>query len=203
MTKEPDPAIKAYREGIDAQLARARKEPAPDFKAMVDLFAEQIPANGSILEIGSASGGDARYLASKNFKITCTDVVPEVLTTLSAEGFETEEYDFRSSPKFEWIDSFDGVFANTSLLHAPRKVFERALEHVALVLKKEGVATFTLKTSGDEKIPGGSIDSSGQFTYYSEKEIRQILDKHKFKLLHLSFTEGGKCLHVVVKPYGN
>lgn len=118
----------------------------------MDSFASHIPKEGVILEIGSASGRDARYFAAKGFKVVCTDIIPEALQKLSEEGFETAGFDFRNEPKPEWTGKFDGFFANTVLLHAPPDVFGNALRNVAVVLKENGVVAFSLKTGEGEEI---------------------------------------------------
>lgn len=131
-----DQTIETYRTNFDKYVARTGTEPRGEFKELLDSFASYLPDSGSIFEIGSASGRDARYLAEKGFGVLCTDVIPEALTRLSEQGFETEEYDFRSDPNAEWIGNFDGVFANASLLHAPQDIFENALKNIALMLKQ-------------------------------------------------------------------
>lgn len=99
----------------------------------------KLPANGEVLELGSAFGRDARYMASKGFKVLCTDIIPQALEKLAQEGFETATYDFRNKPNKEWEGKFDGFFANAVLLHAPQDIFEQALNNLLVVLKAGGV----------------------------------------------------------------
>lgn len=196
MISNSDLTIQTYRENFDKYVARTGTEPRGEFKELLDFFASCLPAMGSIFEIGSASGRDARYLASMGFNVTCTDVIPEALQRLSAEGFETAEFDFRNDPMDEWIGNFDGVFANASLLHAPQPIFENALKNIALMLRPGGVFAFSLKTGEGEEITTEKMDAPRYFNYHSEPEIRKILTSLSFEILSFSHAEEGKWLHV-------
>ncbi len=191
--------IETYRSNFDKYVARTGTEPCGEFKDLLDSFASYIPAMGSIFEIGSASGRDARYLASKSFAITCTDVIPEALKRLSEEGFQTEEYDFRNDPKPEWLDNFDGVFANASLLHAPQEIFVNALKNIAMMLKQNGVLAFSLKTGEGEEITSEKMDAPRYFRYHSESEIRETMTSLSFEIISLLHAEQGKWLHVIAR----
>lgn len=194
-----DLTIQTYRENFDKYVARTGTEPRGEFKDLLDSFTSLLPAVASVFEIGSASGRDARYLASKGFTVTCTDVVPEALRRLSEQGFKTAEYDFRNDPEPEWIGNFEGVFANASLLHATQDVFENALKNVALMLKQGGVFAFSLKTGDGEEITLEKMDAPRYFRYHSGPEIRRILTGLSFEILSISHAEEGKWLHVIAR----
>lgn len=194
-----DQTIETYRANFDKYVDRTPTQPSGEFKEWVDSFASQVSAGGLILEIGSASGRDARFLALKGFTVVCTDVVPEALSNLSNEGFETQEYDFRDEPKAEWIGNFDGVFANASLLHAPQEIFENALKNIARMLKQDGVFAFSLKKGEGEEITFEKMDAPRYFNYHSKAEIRRIMTSLSFEILSISDAEQGKWLHVIAR----
>lgn len=191
--------IETYRQNFDKYVERTPVVSSGEFKEWQDSFLSRIPQGGAILEIGSASGRDARYFAEKGYKVVCTDIVPQALEKLSAEGFETAEFDFRDAPKPEWADKFDGFFANAVLLHAPPDVFENALRNVAVVLKENGVAAFSLKTGEGEEISMEKMDAPRYFRYHTEPEIREILGKLPFEIISISHADNEKWLHVVMK----
>jgi len=199
MEDPSDKTIKTYRQNFDKYVERTPAEPSGEFREWMDSFASNIPEGGAILEIGSASGRDARYFAAKGFKVVCTDIIPEALQKLSDEGFETAEFDFRNAPKEEWAGKFDGFFANAVLLHAPPDVFENALKNVAVVLKQNGLAAFSLKTGEGEEITLEKMDAPRYFRYHTEVEIREILSKLPFEIISLSHADQDKWLHVVMK----
>jgi len=194
-----DETIETYRNNFEKYVARTGTEPRGEFKELLDTFASFLPHSGSIFEIGSASGRDARYLAGKGFTVFCTDVIPEALMRLSEQGFITAEYDFRNDPNPSWIGNYDGVFANASLLHAPQEIFENALKNVAKMLKQNGVFAFSLKTGEGEEITLEKMDAPRYFRYHSEPEIRGILTSLSFEILSISHAEEGKWLHVIAR----
>lgn len=194
-----DETIETYRQKFDKYVERTPDKSLGEFRGWLDAFAFHIPKAGVILELGSASGRDARYFASKGFKVVCTDVIPEALQRLSDEGFETMEFDFRSAPKPEWANQFDGFFANAVLLHAQPDVFESALRNIALVLKENGVAAFSLKTGEGEETSLEKLDAPRYFRYHTEPEIREILSQMPFEIISVTYAEQSKWLHVIMK----
>jgi SAM-dependent methyltransferase len=199
MGNPSDKTIETYRQNFDKYVERTSAEPSGEFKEWMDSFASHIPKDGVILEIGSASGRDARYFVAKGFKVVCTDVIPEALQKLSDEGFETAEFDFRSEMKTEWAGKFDGFFANAVLLHAPQDVFKNALKNITTVLKENGVVAFSLKIGRGEEITLEKMDAPRYFLYHTEEEIREILSKLPFDIISLTHADNEKWLHVIVK----
>lgn len=199
MNSESDETIKTYRENFDKYAARTAAEPLGEFKEWLDLFASYLPSGGRVFEIGSATGRDAKYLSAKGFHLLCTDVVPQALQKLSESGLQTAEFDFRDAPKLEWLDKFDGVLANASLLHAPQQIFENALKNVASMLKPAGVLAFSLKAGVGEETTSVKMDAPRYFRYHTEPEVREILAGLSYEILSISQAEQGKWLHVIAR----
>lgn len=194
-----DKTVETYKQNFNKYVERTRVEPSNEFKEQIDLFLSNIPKGGIILEIGSASGRDARYFSDKGYKVFCTDIVPEALEKLSNEGFETSEFDFRDNPKQEWNKKFDGFFANAVLLHASADIFEKALENISVVLKDNGVAAFSLKVGNGEEITLEKMDAPRYFHYHTEQEIRDILSKMPFEIINISCVDNNKWLWVLIR----
>lgn len=199
MNDQSGKTIKTYRENFHKYIERTPAELTGAFKEWVDLFLSYVPEGGAVLEWGSASGRDARYMAAKKYNVICTDVIPEALQKLSEQGFEVREFDLRNKPVPEWTDRFDGLFANAVLLHAPQDVFEYALKNIGVVLKDGGIAAFSLKTGEGEEITYEKMDAPRYFRYHSEREIREILPKLSFEIISLSPADQGKWLQVIMR----
>lgn len=199
MENSQNKTIKTYQENFDKYVERTVPEVSGEFKEWIDFFLLHIPKDGNILEIGSASGRDARYFTSKGFNVVCTDVIPEALQKLKEEGFETSEFDFRNKPKEEWLNRFDGFFANAVLLHAPQEVFETTLSNINSILKQNGVVAFSLKTGEGEEITNEKMDAPRFFKYYSKEELENILKKYPYECISLSYADKEKWLHVVLR----
>lgn len=199
MENPSETTIKTYKSGLGKYRERTKTEVSGEFKEWMDTFTSHLPKGGKILELGSATGRDARYFASNGFQIVCTDVIPQALEELAKEGFETADFDFRNEPKQEWLNNFDGFFANAVLLHAPQDVFENAIANIAKVLKKDGVAAFSLKNGEGEEITEEKMDAPRYFNYHNEEEIRQLLSTLPFEIVNISLADDAKWLHVIVR----
>jgi len=192
-----DETVKTYQQHFNTYVGRIPVIPEGEMKEWMDTFASYIPKGGTILELGSASGRDARYLSSKGYTCVCTDIIPEALRKLSKEGFETAEYDFRNEPKAEWVGKFDAVFANAVLLHAPQSVFEFALKNIATILNNDGVVAFSLQSGDGEKIESDRIGAPRYFRYHSVEGIRDILNKLPFEVISITSSEDDKWIRVI------
>ncbi len=199
MENPNDLTIKTYKEGFDKYAERTPSEVSMEFKEWMDNFSSHLPEGATILELGCATGRDARYFASKGYKVTCTDIIPDALEKLSQEGFETSEFDFRDEPKEEWKNKFDGFFANAVLLHAPKEIFEKAVANILKVLKADGVASFSLKTGEGEEVTEEKMDAPRYFNYHNEEEIRELLSGLPFEVIGISHADENKWLHIIVK----
>jgi len=191
--------ILTYQSNFDKYVERTPKEIGEEFKIWMDHFLQKLPRAGKIFEVGSASGRDARYFDGKGFKVLCTDVIPQALSKLSQEGFETAQYDFRDKPHKEWQGQFDGFFANAVLLHASEKMFVRALRNLLEILKPNGIGAFSLKSGEGEEMTEEKMDAPRFFKYYSLEELKEILAKYPVEIVSLSTADDGKWLHVIFR----
>ena len=73
------------------------------------------------------------------------------------------------------------------------------MRNVAVVLKENGVAAFSLKTGEGEEITLEKMDAPRYFRYHTEPEIREILSKLPFEIISMSHADQEKWLHVVMK----
>lgn len=191
--------IETYQTGFEKYRERTQSEVSGEFKVWIDNFTNYLPNDGKILELGSATGRDARYFASQGYKVTCTDIIPQALEELKQDGFETVEFDFKDEPRPEWIGAYDGFFANAVLLHAPQDVFEKAIVNIAKVLKKDGIAAFSLKVGNGDEVSEEKMDSPRYFNYHTEEEIRRLLAGLPFEIVSISYADNNKWLHVTIK----
>lgn len=200
--KEAPPAettIATYQQHFDRYVERTQSEVSGEFKIWIDSFLSHLPQSGKIFEIGSAFGRDACYFRERDYQVTCTDVIPQALEALSADGFETAEYDFRDNPKQEWLGKFDGFFANAVLLHAEQDVFKNALRNATAILKENGIAALSLKTGEGEVISLEKMDAPRYFRYHTEEEIRDILSRLPFDVISINHAENQKWLHIIMR----
>lgn len=199
MENKIDKTVNTYKENFQKYRERTPSEVAGEFKEWEDTFCSNLKEGDKIFEIGSATGRDAKYFKSKGFEVFCTDVIPDALEDLKKEGFETAEFNFKENPKKEWINQFDGFFANAVLLHATQEEFEQNLLNIYNILKKDGIVAFSLKTGQGEEISLEKMDSPRFFRYYEKEELEKILEKYPYQIISLTEVDDNKWLHVILK----
>ena len=151
-----------------------------------------------VLELGSAFLRDAKFLRSLGLNIVCTDIIDQSIEIAKQEGFETERYDFRDSPKAEWLNAFDGVIAKAVLLHASGEQFVNALKNIYTMLKTGGVFELTLKEGEGEEIETEKLDSPRYFKYWKKEEVEKLLTETGFAIVDFRYIDK-KWLHFIVK----
>lgn len=191
--------IETYRNNFDKYLQKTVSEPGGEPKAWMDNFLNQLTLGSNILEIGSASGRDARYFVKKGYKVVCTDIIPQALERLSKEGFSTFEFDFRDEPRQDWVNNFDGFFANGVLLHASLEVFKKMINNISVILKDQGFAALSLKAGEGEEITTEKMDDPRYFYYYNEELLEDIFKNSMFEIIDMRRGRDEKWLYLIIK----
>jgi ubiquinone/menaquinone biosynthesis C-methylase UbiE len=152
-----------------------------------DIFFNLLPEGNSVLEIGCGIGRDAVKLIEK-YKYTGTDASQSMLNiakknVLNGEFRVMDFYNLDFPEK-----SFDGFWAAASLLHVPKNEISEVLKGIKRVVKDSGVGfiSLKLKDSLDEgviKENKQGIPTERYFSFYSEGEFNQILEKSGFQVI--------------------
>lgn len=158
---------------VYAQKARDYAQLTDDQNAHDPLltdFINAMPTGGSILDLGCGPGTSAAVMARAGLKVTAFDPVPQMVRLARQhEGVEAREAGFDDLSGF---DLYDGIWANFSLLHAPRADMPRHLKAIADALKPQGRFHIALKTG-----EGSKRDRLGRFyTYYNKDELTQLVE---------------------------
>lgn len=170
-----------------------------ELKDWIDSFEALLPKNGTIFELGCATGRDARYLSSLGYNVTCTDVVTEALNELSCDGFSVASYDFRDLPQEIWMGQFDGYLANAVLLHAPQYIFEQTLQYAHKILKRGGVAMIILKNGMGQEMIVGKLGAPRYFKYHNEENLKTTLAKMPFEIVSITPSSSSEMLRLIIR----
>tara|TARA_R110002124_G_scaffold284320_2_gene461333 strand:+ start:14021 stop:14605 length:585 start_codon:yes stop_codon:yes gene_type:complete len=128
-------------------------QPGPRLLAFLDALA---PA-ACVLELGSGSGRDAAAMLARGFAVQATDASPE----LAAQAEQRLGRPVRIL-RFDELDaqaSYDGVWANASLLHAPATELTDDLRRIHAALRPGGLFAASFKAG-----TGEGRDSFGRIT---------------------------------------
>jgi ubiquinone/menaquinone biosynthesis C-methylase UbiE len=168
------------------KLAREYDEETAGFwelfpKSFVDTFA--LHAKGKILDVGSGPGRDALLLIEKGFDVTCVDASSEMVQLSTERGLTSVVGDFMNLPFDD--ESFDGVWAYTSLLHVSRNDIGKALKEIYRVMKPQGIFALGLIEGETEEYKESSgVNLPRLFTFYKKEEIEALLKEHGFEIIY-------------------
>lgn len=165
--------IKAY----DTHAADyARRFAALKVGKHLQMFMEALPAGGRALDLGCGPGNTSVMLMQAGFEVEATDASAAMVEVAQSHNVAArqERFDELSAQA-----AFDGVWANFSLLHAPRADLDRHLAAIARALRPQGVFHIGMKT-GD----GAARDRLDRaYTYYDIGDLRDRLRRAGFEVL--------------------
>lgn len=147
-------------------------------------FLDALPKGGRVLDLGCGPGQAAYSMAQAGFKVDAWDASPEMAKTgLDIYGLNIEVKGFAD---LDVIGIYDGIYANFSLLHAPKPEMPDHLQRIARALKTGGVFHIGLKTGKGEQ-----RDSIGRFyAYYEDAELTALLSAVGLSVYDRQFGAG-------------
>lgn len=172
MTDEQTLATYAAKADDYADLVHASVANDPVFQA----FLTSLPAHSDVLDLGCGPGHFASAIAAAGHRVTATDAVPEMVDLAARhKGVDAHLATF---DQIGGTDIYDGIWANFSLLHAPRDAMPAHLSALHQALKPRGVFHIALKSG-----TGSKRDSLGRlYTYYTEAELAGLLMEAGFSV---------------------
>lgn len=141
-----------------------------------ELFIENLRGK-EVLDLGSGPGRDSLFFKNQGFNPLCIDISPEMIKLCRKKGLDAKTGDFEKL-RFE-ENSFDGVWAYTSLLHVPKRKFPQVIEKIRLILRDEGIFYLGMK-EGDFEGFAFEERYSGMprfIAFYEDEKLRKILSK--------------------------
>ncbi len=157
--------------GVYAHKARdyadrfATGSPGPRLTAFID----SLPKGGRVLDLGCGPGRAAAVMKAAGLDVDAWDASPE-MAALAADRFGLAVR-IATFDDLDATEIYDGVYANFSLLHAPKADMPGHLAAIARALKPGGHLHLGLKTG-----TGEGRDSLGRFyAYYTDPELTGLL----------------------------
>ena len=147
---------------------------------LAELFCEKLPENASILDLGSGTGIPfARYFVDKGFKVFGIDISAQMVQ-ISQKNVPNAEFREISMTELEYVNKFDGVFSNYSMLLLNPQLFKDVAKKIVKSLKINGLLYLALNepreesTNLDEDIVVRIMGEEMYSRAYSEEEILTI-----------------------------
>ena len=162
----------------DDETLQVYAEKAEDYSKLVQnegdnpqlsAFIGGLPKGAHVLDLGCGPGVSAAAMARADLTVDATDAVAEMVTLASQHpGVNARQARFE---EIDSIDLYDGIWANFSLLHAPKADMPGHLARLRKALKPGGLFHIGMKTG-----EGEHRDSIGRFyAYYTQDELCDLL----------------------------
>lgn len=160
----------------------------------VTSFLAELPPGGRILDLGCGPGHASAAMKRAGFEVDAFDASPELAAIANTQfGVDVRVATF---DELDATENYDGVFANFSLLHAPKSEMPAHLMRVSRALVQNGILHVGLKRGTGER-----RDSIGRFyAYYELDELTDLLTQANFQVI--CTTEGEEAgLDGIVAPW--
>ena len=149
------------------EYANMVSSPKPD--RHLSAFMDALPKGARVLDLGCGPGRSAQFMTDAGFAVEAWDASPE----MARLGHETYGLDVQVKG-FSDLNAaavYDGIYANFSLLHAPKAEMPGHLNRIATALCSGGQFHIGTKTGKGEK-----RDPLGRFyAYYTDVELTGLL----------------------------
>lgn len=145
--------------------------------AQLQAFMDLLPEEGAVLDLGCGPAFASAKMRTAGFKPDPVDA-SEGMIKIANDRFDIGARLIRFD-QIDMVDTYDGVWANFSLLHAPRADLPKHLSAVAVALRENGVLHIGMKTGTGERRDG--IDRL--YTYVTKDELRDLLGQAGFDVI--------------------
>lgn len=165
-------AVPYFEETVDA-----------DMTEIMESFAELLPENAEVLDMGCGSGRDTIALEEKGFYVTPMDGSEEMCKL--AEVNIDQEVLQMTFEEMEFEDVFDGIWACASLVHLTEDEMHEILGKVVQALKKDGIFYFSVHKGNRDGIYSGRY-----FRDYTKKELSGLIEEFsELELINIWTTQ--------------
>lgn len=159
-------------------------------------FADLLPSDALVLDIGCGPGRDAKVFSGQGFRVTGVDFSPPMIglakQTAPLAHFEVMEIESLIFTE----GSFDGAWACASLLHIPKNKFPSVLTQIHHLLKQNGVFYLSMKEGEGEGVESDSRYGGMEkfWSYYNQDELSHYLREAGFGIIEM-------CRKEIKTPY--
>lgn len=164
-----DETLRVY-DARAAEYARVTAADAPG--RLLSAFIAALPGGGRVLDLGCGPGIDAGHMAAAGLVVEAMDASAAMVDlSRTRDGVAARQADFDMFVTERHSQSYHGIWANFSLLHAPRMALPGYLAAIHTALRPCGQFHIAVKTG-----TGQARDSLGRtYTYYMPDELSGLL----------------------------
>lgn len=162
-------------------------------KAWIQRTLSHVRPGGKVLEIGSATPRDARYIRSQGFKVQCSDVSTSFIEYLRSLGEPALKIDAT-----KYIPgSYDLIFANAVFPHFTKEDTKHVLANIHNALNPNGIIAFNVKQGTGDEWVDEKLGNKRYINYWEPHEIYEVVRQANYEIIDLEDgCEGERPTHI-------
>jgi ubiquinone/menaquinone biosynthesis C-methylase UbiE len=148
-------------------------------------FLSFLPKGAKILDAGCGPGRDSLTLKEEGCEVVGIDITPEMIE-LAKESAPKQEFLAKDMRKTGFKDeSFDGIWANASVIHLPKQQMPGLLKEFSRILKPSGILFVSVLKGEGEKSHAMKYFYEGELpvSFYDKDEFSIELERSGFRVL--------------------
>jgi hypothetical protein len=183
-----DLTLRTYDESADLWMNDSRRAGSWfEVVSLIDDMVASLRVNALVLEIGSASGEEAKVMESRGLAVRRSDATPAFVEALRRAGHEVDQLNVITD---DLGGPWDAIFANAVFLHLERVDFARVLKKSFDATTGEGLLVFTLKQGVGAEWVTKQLNGPRHFTYWSEPELVAAIGDSAWALRSIRHVDG-------------
>ena len=180
-------------EAQDREKARRKKEKLQMF---IRKSFSSLPKGSKILEIGSASGENAKYISSLGYKVTASDIADDFIKESSSKGLETINFNILEDMFYQ---KYSGIFCWRVFVHFTKEDVSAVLKKIYNALEKDGILIFNAINRETRKVENEWVDFPKEYhlgidrfyNYFYKEDLDILIKQVGFRIIDFH-KEGGE-----------
>lgn len=183
--------LQAYNQKVQAYVDDLPAEPIAEHKDFMKLALKGLDHSANILELGSGTGRDAKWIQSLGYKVLCTDAAESFLELLASEGLDSKLLDVL---KDDFGGPYDLIYASALLVHFDDAETELIIRKAHAALKPNGRFAIRTKEGQRDGWTTEKMDLPRYMRYWDKATLESNLEKAGFRITS-SYSTGGSKDH--------
>ena len=156
---------------------------------------QTLPKNAKILEIGSASGENAKYIESLGYNVTASDIAEDFISASKNKGLTTIKFNILED---NFKEKYSGILAWRVFVHFTQEDIFETLKKSYDNLENNGIFIFNVINRETRNVDNEWVDFHNEYHmgaeryyhYFEQKNLENIISKTKFRIQDFH-KEGG------------
>jgi len=183
--------IAAYDRNVQSYLDHTSQayKPHSHLQAWIDAALSRLAPQSSVLEVGSATPRDARYIRSHGFTVQCSDATPHFVEYLKAQGEPAFILNLLTDPL---PPGYDMIFANAVIQHFTREDLPAIFQKIHTALGDRALFAFSTKTGSGETWVTEKFEDERYICFWQPDELEALTRQTGFEIVYAE-TALGDC----------